>query len=94
MKLIIKFVLLAGAIYLFWMFFLSKKNSEPLFSFTDQTGSMTFNIREKEKEEFKIYLKKFKSLIYQEATNHNPQGDVLPDQIDDQLIQEVKEKVN
>jgi len=37
---------------------------------------------------------KAKSLIYREATEHNPPGDMLPDQIDDKIKQEIKEKIN
>lgn len=80
--------------YLAWTFFVSKNNSQPLVSFTDQNGSISFNIREKEKAEFKLYLKKVKNFIYREATIHNPEGDVLPDNIDNKVINEVKEKVN
>lgn len=29
--------------------------------------------------------------IYQEATEHNPEGDMLPDEIDDKIKEEVKE---
>jgi uncharacterized protein YeeX (DUF496 family) len=36
------------------------------------------------------YAKKIKNFIYLEATIHNPNGDMLPDQIDDTIISEAK----
>jgi len=47
-----------------------------------------------EKDFLKKIARGVKSIIYREATEHNPAGDVLPDQIDDRLKQEVKEKIN
>lgn len=94
MKLIIKFVVLAGIIYLGWTFFLAKSNNQPLVSLTDQSGSISLNVREKEKEEFKSYIKKIKNFIYRQASVHNPEGDILPDNIDESVIEEVKEKIN
>jgi len=36
---------------------------------------------------------KLKAFIYQEATVYNPEGDVLPDGIDDELFDEIKDKL-
>ena len=36
---------------------------------------------------------KIKSFIYREATIHNPEGDMLPDEIDDEILNEIKEKL-
>lgn len=94
MKLIIKLIILAGILYLGSMFFFSKNSNEPLLSLSNESGNVSFNIRDKEKEEFKKYLKKLKNLIYREATNHNPAGDVLPDNIDNNLIEDTKKIVN
>jgi DNA polymerase III alpha subunit (gram-positive type) len=37
---------------------------------------------------------KVKDLIYDEATKHNPDGDMIPDMIDDKIKEEIKERVN
>lgn len=94
MKLFIKLIVFVGIIYLGWNFFIAKKDSQPLISFSDQNGSFSINIRDKEREEFKFYLKKVKNLVYREATVHNPPGDMLPDNIDNSLIDETKKIVN
>lgn len=36
------------------------------------------------------WAKKMKNFVYYEATKHNPDGDLLPDQIDDVIISETK----
>jgi hypothetical protein len=51
-------------------------------------------ISKPEKDFLKKVVKKVESLVYREATIHNPPGDMLPDQIDDKIKQEIKEKVN
>jgi len=38
-------------------------------------------------------VRKAKSFVYYEAQIHNPQGDVLPDTLDDKLIQSIKKRV-
>lgn len=67
---------------------------EPIISIKDENGNFLIKIREEEKEKAKLYLRKIKSLVYSEATIHNPSGDVLPDNIDNKVIEEVKERVN
>ncbi len=46
-------------------------------------------------EKGRFYAKKIahraSSIIYREATLHNPPGDVVPDGIDDKVKQEIKE---
>jgi len=37
--------------------------------------------------------KKIKNFIYREATIHNPEGDMLPDEIDDEILNEIKERL-
>ena len=99
MKLIIKIALLVLLISLIITLIPSRtisqsQKDEALFSFGEKDSVFSLKIREKEKEELKNIVKKVKNLIYWEATIHNPEGDVVPDQIDDKIIQEVKEKVN
>lgn len=45
---------------------------------------------ERLKESALYYAKKIKNFIYYEATIHNPEGDMLPDQIDNAIISETK----
>jgi hypothetical protein len=54
----------------------------------------SLTIRKPEKDFLKMAVDKAKSLIYSEATKHNPPGDILPDQIDDKLKGEVKKIVD
>lgn len=63
-----------------------------IFSVSFSPFSLTIN--KPEKDFLKYAAAKAKSIIYREATIHNPPGDVLPDQIDDRIKQEIKEKVN
>ena len=98
MKLILKVILLT-----FVLFFIvvsvkrevDSKEEEPLVSLESRSGGgFGLKIREKEKNELKNLVKRVENLVYREATLHNPPGDLLPDQIDDQLKQEVKKTVD
>lgn len=42
-----------------------------------------------------IYMagKSFKDEIYREATLNNPKGDVIPDQLDDAILKEIKKQM-
>ena len=51
-------------------------------------------IQKPEKDILKKAALKAKNIIYREATQHNPPGDMLPDQIDDNLKGEIKKIVN
>jgi hypothetical protein len=51
-------------------------------------------IKSPEKDFLKRVAQKAKSIIYLEATEHNPSGDILPDQIDDSMKGKIKEIVN
>lgn len=42
----------------------------------------------------KLIMHKITNFIYDKATKHNPQGDILPDRIDDEIKKEIKEKIN
>jgi hypothetical protein len=46
------------------------------------------------KENSIYWAKKIKNYIYLQATNHNPEGDRFPDQIDDAIIFETKKVLN
>ena len=44
------------------------------------------------KGEIKEKAKELDDRIYKEATEHNPEGDVLPDEIDDTIREKIKEE--
>ncbi|MBU1167372.1 hypothetical protein KKC60_03110 [Patescibacteria group bacterium] len=46
-----------------------------------------------EKEALKGKAMKAKDKVYEEATEHNPEGDMLPDEIDDTIKEKIKEEV-
>ncbi len=62
--------------------------------FSVRFSPFSLTIQKPEKDFLKKAARKAKSIIYREATEHNPPGDMLPDQIDDKIKQEIKEKVN
>lgn len=68
--------------------------NEPLVRLHDDNGAFSINIRQPEKDQLKGVVHKIGNLVYREATIHNPPGDMVPDQIDDDIIKEVQEKVN
>jgi hypothetical protein len=63
-----------------------------IFSVTFSPFSLAIN--KPEKDILKKAALKAKNIIYREATEHNPSGDVLPDQIDDNVKGEIKKIVN
>jgi hypothetical protein len=63
-----------------------------IFSVTFSPFSLT--IQKPEKDFLKRAAQKAKNIIYREATQHNPAGDILPDQIDDKVLNEIKNRVN
>ena len=54
----------------------------------------SLTISKPEKDILKYAAQRLKNIIYREATEHNPSGDILPDQIDDNVKQEIKDRVN
>jgi len=63
-----------------------------IFSVSFSPFSLVIN--KPEKDILKRAAQKAKNIIYREATEHNPSGDLLPDQIDDNLKGEIKKIVN
>jgi hypothetical protein len=63
-----------------------------IFSVSFSPFSLT--IRKPKKDFLKKVVKKVEGFVYHEATIHNPAGDMLPDQIDDQVKGEIKKIVN
>jgi len=62
--------------------------------FSVSFSPFSISVSKPEKDLLKRAAQKAKSIIYREATKHNPAGDVLPDQIDDKIKQEIKERIN
>jgi hypothetical protein len=54
----------------------------------------SLTIQKPEKDFLIKVVRKVEGLIYHEATIHNPPGDMVPDQLDDRLKQEIKERIN
>ncbi|MDP1845201.1 MAG: hypothetical protein Q8L09_00455 [Candidatus Moranbacteria bacterium] len=63
-----------------------------IFSVSFSPFSLTIN--KPEKDFLKKVVRKVEGFVYHEATIHNPAGDMLPDQIDDQVKGEIKKIVN
>lgn len=51
------------------------------------------SIMEVLKSDSKNIIWQIKDIIYYEATQHNPSGDVVPDGIDDVIKNEIKERI-
>ena len=62
--------------------------------FSVSLSPFSLTVKSPEKDFLKKIAKKAKGWVYREATIHNPPGDILPDEIDDKIKQEIKEKVN
>ena len=60
-------------------------------NFIDRRGEV--NMDKKAKEELKDEVKKIDGKIYEEATEHNPEGDMLPDEIDNTIREKLKEEI-
>jgi len=63
-------------------------------TFIKEEGSFSIKLNHGEKTLIKGVGRKAGEFIYNEATIHNPEGDLLPDSIDDRVKQEIKERVN
>ncbi|MCX6766235.1 MAG: hypothetical protein NT170_00405 [Candidatus Moranbacteria bacterium] len=63
-----------------------------IFSVSFSPFSLT--IQSPEKDFLKKVVKRIEGFVYHEATVHNPPGDFLPDQIDDNVKGEIKKIVN
>jgi uncharacterized protein involved in cysteine biosynthesis len=63
-----------------------------IFSVIFSPFSLT--IQGPEKDFLKKVVKRVEGVVYHEATIHNPPGDMLPDQIDDNVKGEIKKIVN
>lgn len=51
------------------------------------------NLDADDKQAIKDNAQDLKYKIYEEATEHNPEGDLLPDEIDDTIKEKIKEEI-
>lgn len=84
---IIIIIVVAGG--LFWEY---KKYKEEIIFIDPLDGKTKIRLDENEKDLIKNALKPIVNFVYREATIHNPAGDVLPDQIDDNIKKNIKER--
>lgn len=71
-------------------FWLKNNTSLKVSDFFNKDGEV--EIDKDAKGEIKEKAKKLDNRIYKEATEHNPEGDVLPDEIDDTIREKIKEE--
>ena len=62
--------------------------------FSVSLSPFSLTIQSPEKDFLKKVVKRVEGVVYHEATIHNPPGDMLPDQIDDNVKGEIKKIVN
>lgn len=77
-------------------FFLISFSGGVFFYFVDinrDENGFYFSIEESKKPLLKEIALKVKRRIYYEATIHNPEGDTLPDWVDDIIIGKIKETI-
>lgn len=93
-----KIILIVFVVFSFMAFFIGfsdGKNADnsKVITVVDDNNSWYLLLGSSLKNQLMPYMLKLKSFVYKEAEIHNPKGDVLPDQIDDQLLSVVKEKI-
>lgn len=86
-KIIIIFIILLFTVLILLGGFLFTYNKFQDFSAFSFLGKIA------RQEIVKKTARKIKSFIYHEATIHNPEGDILPDEIDDEILDEVKNRL-
>ena len=64
-----------------------------VFNKSQDFSSVSFLGKIARQEVVKKTVRKVKGFIYREATIHNPEGDMLPDEIDDEILNGIKEKL-
>ena len=52
------------------------------------------SIKEQNRPLLKKITQKISQVVYDEATKHNPEGDFLPDQLDDSIKNKIKDTVH
>jgi len=63
-----------------------------VFDVSGDENGFHVRIQEDKKVLLKKIVRKVSGVVYREATEHNPEGDMLPDEIDDMIKGEIKER--
>jgi hypothetical protein len=88
--LFILFLILGGT----WIVLSGMHKNEKVFEFVkNDSGDWSIKFGSVEEEFLENIARKVKDVVYDEATKHNPEGDFLPDQIDDRIKEEVKNRI-
>lgn len=69
-------------------------SSGKIFAIIKEKDSHSLWVRDNEKKYLERFARKVKNVVYREATLHNPKGDLLPDSVDDNIINELKSRIN
>ncbi|EKE11592.1 MAG: hypothetical protein ACD_15C00056G0001 [uncultured bacterium] len=78
-----------------WIVLSGMHKNEKVFEFVkDDSGSWSIILGTTERDFLEDVAGKIKSLVYREATEHNPGGDVLPDGLDDGISKEIRNRIN
>lgn len=75
------------------LFYLYETYKDELIFVDPVDGDTKIRLEEDEKIWIKKILKPVAELIYEKAAIHNPAGDALPDQLDDNIIKDIKKRV-
>ncbi|MDP1833791.1 MAG: hypothetical protein Q8L11_02560 [Candidatus Moranbacteria bacterium] len=85
------FLILVGL----WAVLMMSHPDEKVFGFVrDSSGHWKIKFGKTEEAFLKNMAKKTEEIIYREATEHNPEGDFLPDGVDDAIKEEIKNRTS
>lgn len=56
-------------------------------------GQRNVSLKEVVRDDLKNIILEMKEFIYLEATRHNPPGDIVPDNLDNKIKNEIKERI-
>jgi len=88
-----KKILLGGFIFMIILVLLISVVFFNLFEFNEDNNTLSLKATGEEKSALKSFAREIKRWVYQEATINNPEGDVLPDNLDNQLFGEIKNRI-
>lgn len=77
-----------------WLVLSVKHPDEKVVEFVkNDAGDWSVRFGSMEREFLENVARKIEVMVYDEATKHNPEGDFLPDQLDDKIKEELKSRV-
>lgn len=93
--LVVLFLTLVFMLFVFSVYFFDMARNEEIVKINvDEKGAASFEVREEEKTLLKNIARIIGEFVYDKATKYNPEGDLLPDEIDNRIKDKVKEKIN